>query len=158
MAEKKTKAEVTGVTEVAQATAQVANNNVVAADQKVAQIIAERAAKKQEKHNKIMAKHPKIGKILCVCDDYKWHALAFALTAGVSAGVTVATLKHKDDNDPDVQAGIKLLEDAKAAGITSEEILSGQAEIIWEEPSDDNNDAEAEKEAPFDGAASEDNG
>ena len=57
-------------------------NNVAEADKKVADIKAEKAAKKAAKHQGTLTKHPKIGKALNWLDDHKVHLLAGALTGG----------------------------------------------------------------------------
>ena len=75
---------------------QAAVNAVVEADRKVANIKAERAAKKAAKHKATLEKHPKIGPVLNWADDNKWSLLAGAATGG--AGFAIGMLWERQRN------------------------------------------------------------
>lgn len=63
---------------------QVAVSNVEAAEKKVADIKAERAAAKAKKHEDTLTKHPKLGPAINWVDDHKWQIVGGVATGGVS--------------------------------------------------------------------------
>lgn len=73
-----------------------ANNAVVEADKKVANIKAERAAKKAAKHTATLEKHPKIGPVLNWADDNKWNLLAGAATGGAGFAIGMLWERHRN--------------------------------------------------------------
>ena len=63
---------------------EVAVNNVKAAEKKVADIKAEKAATKAKKHEDTLTKHPKLGPAINWVDDHKWQIVGGVATGGVS--------------------------------------------------------------------------
>ena len=82
--------------EVEKIEANVATTAVVEADKKVADIKAERAAKKAAKHKATLEKHPKIGAALNWVDDNKWKLLAGVATGGAGFGLGVLWEKQRN--------------------------------------------------------------
>ena len=82
-------------------------NNVAEADKKVADIKAEKAAKKAAKHQETLTKHPKIGKALNWLDDHKVHIVAGALTGGAGFVGGVLWERHVNKasgtNEPEIE-------------------------------------------------------
>ena len=68
-------------------------NNVAEADKKIADIKAEKAAKKAAKHQETLEKHPKAGRFFNWVDDNKGKLLAGAATGG--AGFVLGMLYER---------------------------------------------------------------
>lgn len=83
-------------TSVEKIEANVATAAVVEADRKVANIRAEKEAKKAAKHKATLEKHPKIGRALNWVDDNKWKLLAGVATGGAGFGLGVLWEKQRN--------------------------------------------------------------
>ena len=81
-------------------------NNVAEADKKIAEIKAEKAAKKAAKHQERLTKHPKIGKALNWLDDHKVHIVAGALTGGAGFVGGVLWERHVNKASGDIEPEI----------------------------------------------------
>lgn len=93
--------------EVEKIEANVAVNAVAEADKKVADIKAEKAAKKAAKHQETLVKHPRIGKFLNWVDDHKVHIITGALTGGAGFVGGVLWERHinkaSGNSEPEIQ-------------------------------------------------------
>ena len=79
---------------------------VQAADKKVEELKAKKAADKAKKHEERLQKHPKLGKAINWVDDHKWQVVAGAATGGVSfaGGWFAHKFFSKKDEEPAIEA------------------------------------------------------
>lgn len=85
---------------------QAAVNAVTEADQKVANLQMEKAAKKAKKHEERLAKHPKIGKFINWVDDNK-IPLGVGVLIGGPLGVGGTILYNKFSKKSDAEVAVE---------------------------------------------------